>query len=281
MQQAVATHPLTETLADIALGPAAAPPSSDSAGTASGGSLSSVGKSLQILDAFRGSGVVLGVSQIAERADIPRSTAHRLLAVLVTHGFVQKRDNRYMLGRLVFELGNQIADARPNSLREKAMPFMVDLYEQTGATVHLGVLDRSDVLYIEKIYGHATLPLPSRVGGRVPALCTALGKALLTHADPALRRAALAEPIPRLTPHTVVNRGVLEKQMEHVLTRGYAVDLAGASPSAQCLAAPIFDANKCATAAISLSFSVTDVVPATVVEQLLRAARGLGRATSI
>jgi DNA-binding IclR family transcriptional regulator len=279
MQQA--TQTLTEALEELALESHLQATPSQVLGTGAGGSLSSVGKALQILNAFRGSGAVLGVSQIADRADIPRSTAHRLLAMLVAHGFVQRRDNRYMLGRLVFELGNQIADARPNSLREKAVPFMVDLYAQTGATVHLGVLDRSDVLYIEKIYGHAALPLPSRVGGRVPALCTALGKALVAYGDPAQQRVALEEPIPRLTPHTVINRGLLEKQLEHVRSHGYAVDLAGASPSAQCLAAPILDANNRATAAISVSFSVTAAITPAVTTHLLRAARGIGRATSV
>jgi DNA-binding IclR family transcriptional regulator len=280
MQPAM-TQTLTESLDELAMESTLQATPSPALGATASNSLSSVGKSLQILNAFGGSGMVLGVSQIAERADIPRSTAHRLLAVLVAHGFVQRHDNRYMLGRLVFELGNQIADARPNSLREKAMPFMVDLYGQTGATVHLGVLDRADVLYIEKIYGHATLPLPSRVGGRVPALCTALGKALIAHGDPAQQRAALEDPIPRLTPQTVVNRGILEKQLEHVRTHGYAVDLAGASTSAQCLAAPILDANNRAAAAISVSFSVTAVVPPAVTAHLLRAARGIGRATNI
>src|SRR5262245_35324867 len=77
-----------------------------------GGALSSVGKALQVLNSFRGAGVLLGVSQIAERAEVSKSTAHRLLVVLVEYGFVEKRDGRYMLGRSIFELGNLTADTR-------------------------------------------------------------------------------------------------------------------------------------------------------------------------
>ncbi|MET7393766.1 IclR family transcriptional regulator [Dactylosporangium sp. NPDC005572] len=245
------------------------------------GSLSSVGKSLQILNSFRGSGVLLGVSQIAERAEVSKSTAHRLLAVLVEHGFVEKRDGRYMLGRSVFELGNLIADTRPRSLRENAIPFMVDLYKATDATVHLAVLDGSDVLYIEKIYGHATIPLPSRVGGRVPALCTALGKALLAHATPTDQDSVLSSPVPRLTPYTIVDTHILQSHFEHVHTHGYAVDQAGSSIAAQCFAAPILDSRPSAVAAISITFPVTSTVPTGAVRELMRAASGIGRTLTL
>ncbi|MFG2039839.1 IclR family transcriptional regulator [Dactylosporangium sp. NPDC048998] len=242
-----------------------------------GGSLSSVGKSLQILNSFRGSGVLLGVSQIAERAEVSKSTAHRLLAVLVEHGFVEKRDGRYMLGRSIFELGNLTADTRPRSLRENAMPFMVDLYKATDATVHLAVLDGSDVLYIEKIYGHAAVPLPSRVGGRVPALCTALGKALLAYTPPDERDSALANPVPRLTPYTVVDTRVLQDQIHHVRAHGYAVDQAGSSIAAQCFAAPILDSRSRAVAAVSMTIPVTSTVSTGALRELMRAATGIGR----
>lgn len=243
---------------------------------AAGGSLSSVGKALQILNAFRGSGVLLGVSQVAERAEVPKSTAHRLLAVLVEQGFVEKRDGRYMLGRAVFELGSLIADARPRSLRENAIPFMVDLYTATEATIHLAVLDGDDVLYIEKIHGHGTLPLPSRVGGRVPALCTALGKALVAHAPRTERDSALSSPVPRLTPHTVVEPRSLQNAFQHVHAHGYAIDQAGSSIAAQCFAAPVLSGNR-AIAAISMTFPITTTVSPGAIQQLLKAAKGIGR----
>lgn len=241
------------------------------------GAHSSVGKSLQILRAFRGAGVLLGVSQVTERAGVPKSTAHRLLAVLVEHGFVEKREGRYMLSRSLFELGNLVADARPRSLREIAKPFMVDLYVATKATVHLAVLDGSDVLYLEKLCGHGTLLLPSRTGGRVPALCTALGKALIAHAAPEELEAALAGPIPRLTTHTVINRTVLKGEFQQIRSQGYAVDQAGSSLAAKCFAAPILDPQGRATAALSVTFPITASVPHEIVNELKRSADGIGR----
>ena len=87
-------------------------------------------------------------------------------------------------------------------MRAIAMPYMTELYESTHATVHLAVLDGDDVLYVEKIYGHHGVNLPSRVGGRVPALCTALGKAILAFSAPDRVEAAFTGPIPRLTSRT-------------------------------------------------------------------------------
>jgi len=132
--------------------------------TGSPGLDTSVGKALTVLDVFLGEGTLLGVSQIAARAQLPKSTTHRLLAVLVEHGYVERVDARYRLGRAIFELGNMVSDCRPRSLRSIAMPYMTNLYEASHATVNLAVLDGSDVLYVEKIYGHRAVDLPSRVG---------------------------------------------------------------------------------------------------------------------
>ena len=198
----------------------------------------SVGKALAVLDSFHGDGTLLGVSQVAERANLPKSTAHRLLNLLVEHGYIERVDARYRLSRAIFELGNMISDCRPRSMRAIAMPYMTELYESTHATVHLAVLDGDDVLYVEKIYGHHGVNLPSRVGGRVPALCTALGRP----SWPSPRRTGRSRvhrPYPRLTPRTIVNPTVLRNILEHVRQTGIADDSKGTTLGARCLAAPV------------------------------------------
>jgi DNA-binding IclR family transcriptional regulator len=232
----------------------------------------SVGKALAVLDAFRGEGLLLGVSQVAERAHIPKSTAHRLLAVLVERGYVERVGARYQLGRAAFELGNMVAECRPRNLRAVAIPYMTDLYRTFDATVHLAVLDGMDVLYVEKIYGHNGVDVPSRIGGRVPALCTALGKAILAFSDDATITQALSVRVPRLTPKTMTNPSILMESLLRARSTGVSHDCEGSSLGAHCVAAPVLrNSTSEVLGAISLSFPLTAKLPPTA-EQLLRRA---------
>jgi DNA-binding IclR family transcriptional regulator len=232
----------------------------------------SVGKALAVLDAFRGGGVLLGVSQIAERAHVPKSTAHRLLAVLVDRGYVERVDARYRLGRAAFELGNMVAECRPHSLRAVAIPYMTDLYRRFDATVHLAVLDGMDVLYVEKIYGHNGVDVPSRIGGRVPAMCTALGKAIFAFSDDQTIARALSIQVPRLTAKTMTNPSILASSLLKARETGIAHDYEGSSVGAHCMAAPILRRSTSEVlGAISMSFPVTEMIPPKS-EPLLRGA---------
>jgi len=241
-----------------------------------GGIGTSVGKALAVLDVFRGAGAVLGVSQIAERAKLPKSTAHRLLALLVDQGYVERTEGRYRLGRALFELGSMVPDCRPRSLRAIAMPFMVDLYEVTHASVHLAVLDGADVLYIDKIYGHRSIELPSRVGGRVPALCTALGKAMLAFSPPETIDLMLSRPIPRLTTRTVTNPAVMRTMLNQIRLSGLAEDCEGSRLGARCLAAPILSRHGAVIGAVSVSLALSERIHPALPSQLKRAASLIG-----
>jgi DNA-binding IclR family transcriptional regulator len=236
----------------------------------------SVGKALAVLDAFRGEGSVLGVSQVAMRACLPKSTTHRLLNLLVEHGYIERTHARYRLSRAIFELGNMVSDCRPRSLRAIAMPFMTELYESTHATVHLAVLDGHDVLYVEKIYGHHRVSLPSRVGGRVPALCTALGKAILGFSGTDTIEAAFSVPVPRLTRRTIVNQAVLRDILTRVGETGIAQDSEGSSLGACCLAAPVLARDSTVLGAVSLSFSTSERITPLAAQQLKRSAELIG-----
>jgi DNA-binding IclR family transcriptional regulator len=236
----------------------------------------SVGKALAVLDAFRGEGSVLGVSQVAERSCLPKSTTHRLLNLLVDHGYIERTDARYRLSRAIFELGNMVSDCRPRSLRAIALPFMTELYESTHATVHLAVLDGHDVLYVEKIYGHHGVSLPSRVGGRVPALCTALGKAILGFAGADRIEAALSVPVPRLTQRTIVNPAVLRDILARVGEAGIAQDSEGSILGACCLAAPVLAKDSTVLGAVSVSFSTSERISPLAARQLKRSAELIG-----
>ncbi len=125
----------------------------------------SVGKALALLEAFRTASRPMGVTELARKAQLPKSTAYRLLAILREWGYVDRSGSDYCLGAHLFELGNLVPYCQPRGLREIALPHLVRLYETTHETVHLAVLDETDVLFIEKISGHPSASLPSRASG--------------------------------------------------------------------------------------------------------------------
>lgn len=268
---------MTALMSDFASIPSAADEALDAAFDTGASTLdTSVGKALAILDAFRGDGALLGVSQIAARTGLPRSTTHRLLSVLVEWGYIERADSRYRLGRAIFELGNQVPDCRPRNLRSAAMPFMTSLFEATHATIHLAVLKDFDVLYVDKIYGHNSIELPSRVGGRVPALCTALGKAMLAFSAPDLIEEALRRPVPRLTPRTVVLPSLLRVALSEARRLRVADDSEGACVGSRCVAAPIVDREGSVRGAVSISVRTSDRIAAHHIELLRQSALRIG-----
>lgn len=236
----------------------------------------SVGKALAVLAAFRGDEVLLGLTQVAERASVPKSTAHRLLGIFVEHGFVERAGARYRLSRMMFELGNAVADGGPRMLRSAAAPFLSGLYETTHAAVHLAVLEDLDVLCVDKIYGHGSVQVPFQIGRRRPALCTALGKAILAFAPADLRKRALESPLPRLTPHTQVDPCRLATALGTAARTGIAYAVEGVQLGAWCVAVPILRPGGAVPfGAISLSFPIATRLPANAEGDLRHAAEAI------
>ena len=113
----------------------------------------SVGKALALLEAFQDAGRAVGVTHLAATAGLPKSTAYRLLGILLEWGLVERSGSGYCLGAHLFELGNAIPSCGPSGLREIASPHLMRLYEASHETVHLGVLDGTEVIYVERLCG--------------------------------------------------------------------------------------------------------------------------------
>jgi DNA-binding IclR family transcriptional regulator len=210
---------------------------SESAGDGAGGT--SVQKALAVLEAFRGPGAVLGVTEVARRGQLSKSTAHRMLALLVDEGYVEREGSRYVLGPKLFELGNAAAYARTRTLRSLAMPYMVELLQATQATVHLTTLVDGDLLYLERVYGHQGVRDVPHVGTRVPAAGTAPGDAMRAF-----------DQAPSML-------GAMSPRLAAVRRRGYALQ-ESAAPHAParatfCLSAPVVArSSRTAVAALSV-----------------------------
>jgi DNA-binding IclR family transcriptional regulator len=270
---------MTMTTSMTVTGPAARPRRSATTGSAGARAESdvstSVGKALSLLNAFLGTGnTALGVSEIARRAGVAKSTAHRLLIVLETHGLVERAGQGWLPGTHLFRLGNTVAICRPERLRDRALPFMQDLYTETQTVVNLGVLHDTQVLYVEKLMSREPVNSPARVGGCMPVYCTAVGKAMLAYSPPELFDRVTAAGMPQLTRRTITTREGLALELAKVRQAGFALDQQESAVGLVCVAAPIVRDGH-VLGALSLSLNVRRGLPQHYVPRLLKATRAL------
>jgi IclR family transcriptional regulator, acetate operon repressor len=198
----------------------------------------------------------LSLTELAQRSGVPKGSLHRLLGQLVALDVVERTGNRYRLSLHMIEL----AGLSPwlSQLRETVLPYLIELHEATHQTIHLGVLRDTDVVYVERIRGHASLNCPTRVGGRMPAYCTGLGKSLLAFADERATSQVLATGLKRRTPYTIVAPGLLLRDLDRVASEGAAFDREEAVLGLVCVAAPVL-VGKNPVAAISISGRASEI----------------------
>lgn len=233
----------------------------------------SVSRALSILDAFLGEDRYLPLSELARRVELPKSTTFRLVNQLTESGYLTKVGRNYRLSARVFELGNTVDASPDGTLRDVAAPHMAALYEHVGFGVHLAVLDGTSIVYLDRIRGPRSPNVLSKIGARVPALTTALGKVILAHSGREEITNALAESWPRSTPYTVMPPGLMVGQLRQARETGVAFDREEALVGLACVAAPIFDPSGHPVGAISASGPSGRFRPESAVELTRRAAR--------
>lgn len=202
-------------------------------------STASVTKALRLLDVFRSDGPVLGVSELARQAGVAKSTAFRLLALLEEAELVEREGRGYRLAWRIFELGTSVQRRWPSGLREIAAPWLSELYVKSGQIAHLAVLDGADVLYLDKVSGPASPKMPTAVGGRVPANCTAVGKALLAFSQARFVEPVINGELDRMTRFSIADRGRLVAELQRVRKSGVAFDREESTMGIACIAAPV------------------------------------------
>lgn len=185
-----------------------------------------------VLDAFDGPGR-LNLSQIVRRTGLPRSSAHRMLERLVALRWLRRNGRDYELGMRLVELGSLAV--HQDRLHRAAIPLLHDLHRATGLVVHLAVLDGSDVVYLEKIGDRMVAAIPTRVGGRQPAHCAAVGKAMLAYNS----EADVVDLATRKTRFSISSPAQLRAELANVRGRGVAFDREESVPGFGCVAAPI------------------------------------------
>src|SRR6185437_970085 len=168
--------------------------------------------------------------------------------------------NRYRLGLHLYDLGCHALDSV--NLRDEARPIMTRVAYEVGETVHLAVLDRAEVLYIERIEAQRSLTMGSKLGARNPVYCTALGKAILAFSPEVEIDQALAGcRMQARTKNTITSVLSLKRDLERIRDRGYSIDDEEIEDGIRCISAPVLNPADRAVAAISISGPSSRVTP--------------------
>jgi len=232
-------------------------------------------RALALLGAFDPEHRRLTLSALARRAGLPLATAHRLVAELRRWGAVARLSSgEYVIGRRLWDLG--LLAPVQSGLRQAASPFLHDLYGATLATVHLGVRDGCEVLYVDRLAGHVSVPVVSEIGSRLPLHATGVGKVLLAYAPEDVRAEAFGR-LTRITAYTVTQPARLAEQLRRVRTGGYATTGEEMSLGACSVAVPVRGAGDDVVAALGMVVPDLRREQARLVAALQVAARGISR----
>jgi len=215
--------------------------------------LSSVANSIRLLKAFSDEEHELGVTNLAKRLGLAKSTVHRLASTLIREDMLEQdsETGRYRLGLALFELGARVR--RKMNVFNEAQFALKDLVEKTGETAHLTVLDHTSVLYLYKVESRQAIRMKSVLGARAPAHCSADGKALLAFQSAEVVDSVLNLGLPALTPKTLTNAEALTADLAQIRARGYAIDDEETETGLRSLAAPVRDHRGEVVAAISIA----------------------------
>ena len=241
----------------------------------------SVEKAIGILSLFSFSQPRWGISEIAKAMGLPKGTTHNLVSTLTSAGFLQQdpETRRYSLGPKLFTLGSIMVGTL--EINQKASAPAHRLAEQTGLICRVAIWDTDAALITLNVSRQDTEATAARIGPRVAAYCSALGRALLAHLDPPLLEAYLRELKPvAYTPRTLVTKAKIKKEILETRARGYARNNQELAPARASLAVPLFQGGGALAASISLTGGESDLFgerQPPLVEALLKTAAEISR----
>jgi IclR family transcriptional regulator, pca regulon regulatory protein len=216
----------------------------------------SLERGLAILSCFTPKRPVLGIADIADELGMSRSTTHRYVITLVALGYLEQGASRkYRLGLRVTNLGMSALNS--TGLREHAHPYLEELRQRTSYTTSLGVLDGTEVLYIDRVRSYrrqGRIDLDLHPGSRLPAHATAMGKMLLANLPEGEQRELIASmKLTKRGPNTLTSKKALREELEEVREEGFAVNDEELAPGLFAIAAPVRNEGREVVAAASLA----------------------------
>jgi DNA-binding IclR family transcriptional regulator len=212
-----------------------------------------VGRALDVLLCFSPEETELTLTEISERVELHKSTAHRVLATLENRRFVQHdpATGKYRLGLRVLELAMLVVEHM--DIRRVAQPFLQRLSDDFRETIDLGVLDGTDVVYLDVIESPQRVKLAAAPGERLPACCTSSGKAILAYLPEKQARQIMVQGLRRYTANTIVSPEDLLADLRSTHERGFAISRSEFENGINAVAAPILDSKNRPIAVVALA----------------------------
>ena len=218
--------------------------------------LSSVANSIRLTKAFSEDEYEMGISALATRLGLAKSTVHRLATTLVEYDILEqnRETGKYRLGLALFELGTLVRRKMDTAAESRAQ--MYSLAEMTGETVQLAIFDHQSVLYIRILESRQAVRMSTIAGARAPAHCTSVGKVLLAFQPPEVVKQVMEAGLRRYTPSTITDPSLLAEELGSIRSKGYGIDDEEIEVGLRCVAAPIRNHSGRVIAAISVAAPV-------------------------
>ena len=219
--------------------------------------LSSVGTAIQLLKAFSEEEVDLGISELSRRLGVAKSTVHRLAATLAAEGLLEqdRETEKYRLGIALFRLGALVRWRM--DISSQGRPYLYELREKTNETVHLAILDGTEIMYVYNLESTQAIRMRSDLGVRKPAYCTAEGQAILAFQPQAVLDAVIVHGLSPRTPQTITDPAKLIKALAVVRQRGCAIEDEESEIGMRGISAPIRNDAGEVVAAVGLAGPAT------------------------
>ena len=234
---------------------------------------SSLENALRILKEFSMEEPEWRLIDIAEKLQIGKSTAHRLLQTLESEGFVHKnpKTNEYSLGVSVLKLTDTVVDQI--KILKEASPVLKRLTEKTGESSHIGILEGREIFYLHKEECHFPVKLLSHLGKTNPIHCTSLGQAFLAFQSDLLVDAILSTDLTKYTKHTLTDKGLIRKKLKEIQKNGYAVSDQELHEGVVSIGAPVYNIKGEVFSSINIAGPVQRIKPRMpfLIDQVLKA----------
>ncbi|APY85382.1 IclR family transcriptional regulator [Streptomyces alfalfae] len=214
-----------------------------------------VTRSLDILELFLEGDGTFSAPEVTRRLQLPRTTVHELLTTLAARSYlvqIPDQPGRYRLGVRTYQLGSRYAEQL--DLAAEGQQMAREVAETCDETVHVAILEDTDVIYIAKVDSTHAVRMVSAAGRRLPAHCTSVGKMLLASLpEPELEARLRGREFAAMTPDSITDPDELLAALAEIRERGVAVEHRESNPDVSCVAAPVRDSAGRVVAALSIS----------------------------
>lgn len=235
-------------------------------------------KGLDVLEALAADRCELTLADLARALELPKATAHRIVHALASRGYLERdsRTGAYRLGLRVWQLGCHVVNQL--RLREVARPFLEQLATKTEEHVNLCILDGNEAVFIDIIESPKPVRPYTYLGGRVPAYCSATGKAMLAFQTEEVISGVLRKGLKPFTDRTIVEPRRLRGELHRIRSMGYAVNLEEWREDVCGLAAPVWNHENKVVGAVSITTLASRFDEQEFSSPVLAAARGISHA---